>query len=165
LSFLIKFNQIFISTADAVSGWYLGRFSLPRKILFLGVFCARAGVWSSCSAVPSCSLSACNNSSSSVSPITANSRLVTVSLSLKYVSTKDISSAYFHFGLFTEADWPLLVVSFFRYFLYWSRNEVHLCLYSEPMNGRISYSFSLIEFINQLSVITAQTFLVIYVFA
>jgi hypothetical protein len=43
-----------------------------------------------------------------------------------------------------------LVVSFFKYFLYWSRNEVHLCLHSEPMNERISYSFFLIEFTNKL---------------
>jgi hypothetical protein len=33
LSFPIIFNQNFISTADAVSGWYLGAFLCPSKNL------------------------------------------------------------------------------------------------------------------------------------
>jgi hypothetical protein len=86
-------TKYFISTADAVSGWYLGRFRVPRKILFLNLYFALAGVCSSCSAIPSCSRSDCNYSSSFVSPFSSNSRLVTV---LFHVNTGARATSHQH---------------------------------------------------------------------
>jgi len=80
-----------------------------------------------------------------------------MSLTRRYGSPKYISSTYFHLEILIAADWPLLILTFFKYFLYCFRfrNEFHLCLRSE----RLSYlvcSISLTDHLLSNLTATAQ---------